>query len=28
VMAASGSAIFGTLPLLYAVGVAIGLTDN
>ncbi|HEX2343029.1 MAG TPA: PTS transporter subunit EIIC, partial [Vicinamibacterales bacterium] len=28
VMAASGSAIFGTLPLLFAIGVAIGLTDN
>jgi len=28
VMAASGSAIFGTLPLLFAIGVAIGLTGN
>src|SRR6186713_1592712 len=28
VMAASGSAIFTNLPLLFAVGVAIGLTDN
>jgi PTS system glucose-specific IIC component len=28
VMAASGSAIFGGLPLLFAIGVAIGLTDN
>ena len=28
VMAASGSAIFGTLPLLFAIGVAIGLTEN
>jgi PTS system glucose-specific IIC component len=28
VMAASGSAIFGNLPLLFAIGVAIGLTDN
>ena len=28
VMAASGSAIFGSLPLLFAIGVAIGLTDN
>jgi glucose PTS system EIICB or EIICBA component len=28
VMAASGSAIFGSLPLLFAVGVAIGLTEN
>ena len=28
VMAASGSAIFGTLPLLFAIGVAIGLTKN
>jgi PTS system glucose-specific IIC component len=27
-MAASGSAIFGTLPLLFAIGVAIGLTEN
>jgi len=28
IMAASGSAVFGTLPLLFAIGVAIGLTDN
>src|SRR6187401_2123806 len=28
VMAASGSAIFGNLPLLSAIGVAIGLTEN
>src|SRR6186713_1543596 len=28
VMAAAGSAIFGNLPLLFAVGVAIGLTEN
>jgi PTS system glucose-specific IIC component len=28
VMAASGSAIFGNLPLLFAIGVAIGLADN
>src|SRR4029453_9430295 len=28
VMAASGSAIFGNLALLFAIGVAIGLTDN
>jgi glucose PTS system EIICB or EIICBA component len=28
VMAASGSAIFGSLPLLFAIGVAIGLTEN
>jgi len=28
VMAGSGSAIFGILPLLFAIGVAIGLTDN
>jgi glucose PTS system EIICB or EIICBA component len=28
VMAASGSAIFGALPLLFAIGVAIGLTNN
>ena len=28
VMATSGSAIFGNLPLLFAIGVAIGLTDN
>ncbi|HYP75598.1 MAG TPA: PTS glucose transporter subunit IIBC [Polyangiaceae bacterium] len=28
VMAAAGSAIFGNLPLLFAIGVAIGLTDN
>jgi PTS system glucose-specific IIC component len=28
VMAASGSAIFGNLPLLFAIGVAIGLSDN
>ena len=27
-MAASGSAIFGNLPLLFAIGVAIGLTEN
>src|SRR6478735_8478969 len=27
-MAASGGAIFGNLPLLFAIGVAIGLTDN
>ena len=27
-MAASGDAIFGNLPLLFAIGVAIGLTDN
>src|SRR3954469_6044462 len=28
VMAASGNAIFGMLPLLFAIGVAIGLTEN
>ena len=28
VMAASGSAIFSNLPLLFAIGVAIGLTEN
>jgi PTS system glucose-specific IIC component len=28
VMAAAGSAIFGNLPLLFAIGVAIGLTEN
>ena len=28
VMATSGSAIFGSLPLRFAIGVAIGLTDN
>ena len=28
VMAASGSAVFGNLPLLFAIGVAIGLTEN
>ena len=28
VMAASGNAIFGLLPLLFAIGVAIGLTEN
>ncbi|HVH57102.1 MAG TPA: PTS glucose transporter subunit IIBC [Vicinamibacterales bacterium] len=28
VMATSGSAIFGNLPLLFAIGVAIGLTEN
>src|SRR5215204_3910531 len=28
VMATSGSAIFGNLPLLFAIGVAIGLTNN
>src|SRR5262245_33315018 len=28
IMAASGSAIFGNLPLLFAIGVAIGLTEN
>jgi glucose PTS system EIICB or EIICBA component len=28
VMAASGDAIFGNLPLLFAIGVAIGLADN
>ena len=28
VMAASGNAIFGNLPLLFAIGVAIGLTEN
>src|SRR5687767_13528724 len=28
VMAAAGSAIFGALPLLFAIGVAIGLTEN
>src|SRR3954469_22973232 len=28
VMAASGSAVFGSLPLLFAIGVAIGLTEN
>ena len=27
-MAASGDAIFGNLPLLFAIGVAIGLTEN
>ena len=27
-MAAIGGAIFGNLPLLFAIGVAIGLTDN
>src|SRR4051794_12409225 len=28
VMAASGNAIFASLPLLFAIGVAIGLADN
>jgi PTS system glucose-specific IIC component len=28
IMAASGSAVFGSLPLLFAIGVAIGLTEN
>src|SRR6188768_2373467 len=28
VMAASGDAVFGNLPLLFAIGVAIGLTEN
>src|SRR6185436_18454257 len=28
VMAAAGNAIFASLPLLFAIGVAIGLTDN
>src|SRR4026207_2008114 len=28
IMAKSGSAIFGNLPLLFAIGVAIGLTEN
>src|SRR3954465_6191242 len=28
IMAKSGGAIFGNLPLLFAIGVAIGLTDN
>src|SRR5262247_3123333 len=28
VMAASGNAIFGNLPLLFAIGVAIGLANN
>src|SRR6188508_938665 len=28
IMAASGDAIFGSLPLLFAIGVAIGLADN
>ena len=28
IMAASGNAIFGNLPLLFAIGVAIGLTEN
>lgn len=28
VMAAAGSAVFGSLPLLFAIGVAIGLTEN
>src|SRR3954465_11579176 len=28
IMAASGNAIFASLPLLFAIGVAIGLTDN
>ena len=28
IMAASGDAIFGNLPLLFAIGVAIGLTEN
>src|SRR3954453_1194538 len=28
VMAASGNAIFASLPLLFAIGVAIGLTEN
>src|SRR5262245_61799128 len=28
IMAASGSAIFSNLPLLFAIGVAIGLTEN
>src|SRR6478736_5854113 len=28
IMAKSGDAIFGNLPLLFAIGVAIGLTDN
>jgi PTS system glucose-specific IIC component len=28
IMATAGSAVFGNLPLLFAIGVAIGLTDN
>jgi glucose PTS system EIICB or EIICBA component len=28
IMAASGNAVFGSLPLLFAIGVAIGLTEN
>jgi len=28
IMAAAGSAVFGSLPLLFAIGVAIGLTEN
>src|SRR4051812_26984840 len=28
IMAAAGNAVFGALPLLFAIGVAIGLTDN
>src|SRR5687767_7521294 len=28
IMAAAGSAIFGNLPLLFAIGVALGLTEN
>jgi glucose PTS system EIICB or EIICBA component len=28
IMAAAGSAVFGNLPLLFAIGVAIGLTEN
>ena len=28
IMAKSGDAIFGNLPLLFAIGIAIGLTDN
>src|SRR6478609_6358502 len=28
IMAAAGGAIFGNLPLLFAIGVAIGLTEN
>src|SRR5205814_3804306 len=28
VMAAAGGAIFGNLPLIFAIGVAIGLTEN
>src|SRR5215469_13302877 len=28
IMATAGSAVFGNLPLLFGIGVAIGLTDN